>query len=93
MFHEKVERLAEQIRDEDRIRLLEPTSLPKVLRGYQRRPRPATAIISIAAQCAYQRRLAQTAEDRETGEILRRHLSSRERMLNRIARKLRFRSA
>lgn len=92
MFHEKVERLADEIRELDRMRLLEPTSLPKVLRGYQRRPRPSTAIISYAAQRAYERRMSMTEDDRAMREAMRKHFSAHERMLNRIARKLRFRA-
>jgi hypothetical protein len=76
MFHEKVERLSDQIRDEDLMRLLEPTSLPKILRGHEPRRRPQTAIISRAANAA---------------TTLKNFLSARERMLARIARKLRFR--
>lgn len=43
-------RLADQIMTENQLRLLEPTSLPKVRRGWEPRPRPQTAIIARAAQ-------------------------------------------
>jgi hypothetical protein len=43
-------RMAAEVQDEDRQRLLEPTSLPKELRGWSPRPRPKTAIIALAAQ-------------------------------------------
>jgi hypothetical protein len=57
LFRENVSRLVDQIQDEDRARLLEPTG-PKVLRGKNPYRRPKTAIISIAAQAAIERRMA-----------------------------------
>jgi hypothetical protein len=56
-FRASVSRLADQIQDEDRARLLEPTG-PKILCGRNPIRRPQTAIISIAAQAAYERRMA-----------------------------------
>lgn len=57
-FRADVSRLADQIQDEDRARLLEPVG-PKHLRGRPPIRRAQTAIISIAAQRAYERRMAQ----------------------------------
>lgn len=76
--------LIEQVQDEDRQRLLEPTSLPKILRGGAPYRRPQTAIISIAAQAAYERRMA--------GEqVVRKFVSAHDRKLSRLVHKLRFR--
>lgn len=55
-FRADVSRLADQIQDEDRARLLEPVG-PKSLRGRNPIRRPQTAIISIAAKAAYERRM------------------------------------
>jgi hypothetical protein len=55
VFRANVSRLADDIQDEDRARLLEPTG-PKILRGYTPRPRPQTAIIARAAQAMYEKR-------------------------------------
>lgn len=82
-----IESLADEIQAADRMRLLEPTSLPKVLRGHKRRPRPQTAIIAYAAQRAYERRIGQES----VGIVVKRFVSAHEQMLNRIARKMRFR--
>lgn len=91
MFHETVDRLVDQIQDQDRLRLLEPTSLPKVLRGYRRRARPQTAIISRAAKGACERRIAAEADTAATERVTARFIRSKERMLDRLAQKLRFR--
>lgn len=79
---EALERLAERIQAEDRLRLLEPTSLPKELRGYKRRPRPKTAIIAYAAQAAYERRIQQT-------EVIQKFLGQHAAKLRRLADRLR----
>ena len=78
--------LIDEIQAEDRQRLLEPRSLPKVLRGYQRRPRPQTAIISYAAQRAYERRMR--GETIDVDAITREFFAGHERKLARIARRL-----
>jgi hypothetical protein len=52
-----VEKLIEEIRDEDRVRLLEPTSLPKELRGFKRRPPPNTALLTRIAFEAFKARM------------------------------------
>lgn len=52
-----VTKLIEQIQDEDRQRLLEPTSLPKELRGFKRRPPPNTALLSSIAFEAFKARM------------------------------------
>lgn len=81
--------LIEQIQNEDRQRLLEPTSLPKVLRGRAPSRRPKTAIISYAAQAAYERRMRGETVDVDTvaAKFFRQH----EAKLDRLARKLRVR--
>lgn len=53
----RLEELADQIQAEDRMRLLEPTSLPKELRGYQRRPRPQTGLLSNVMLEAFKARM------------------------------------
>jgi hypothetical protein len=45
-FRDDVSRAIESIQDADRLRLLEPTSLPKVLRGRPPYRQPNTAILS-----------------------------------------------
>lgn len=77
-----LEQLAERVQDLDRLRLLEPTSLPKELRGYKRRPRPKTAIIAYAAQAAYERRI-------HTAEVVRNFLGQHAAKLRRLADRLR----
>lgn len=77
-----LKQLAERVQDLDRLRLLEPTSLPKELRGYKRRPRPKTAIIAYAAQAAYERRL-------HTAEVVRNFLGQHAAKLRRLADRLR----
>lgn len=76
--------LIDQVQADDRQRLLEPTSLPKILRGAPPFRRPQTAIIAYAAQAAYERRMAGDA-------TLRKFFSQHERKLQRLAHKLRFR--
>jgi hypothetical protein len=56
-FHARIERLTEEIQDEDRQRLLEPTSLPKVLRGFKQRPPANTALLSRIAFEAFKSRM------------------------------------
>jgi len=73
-----LEQLADHVQDLDRLRLLEPTSLPKELRGYKRRPRPKTAIIAYAAQAAYERRIHQT-------EVIQKFLGQHAAKLRRLA--------
>jgi hypothetical protein len=82
-------KLIEGIQDEDRQRLLEPTSLPKVLRGKNPYRRPQTAIISVAAREAYERRIA--GEMVDVDAVARRFFRRHERKLERLAHKLRFR--
>lgn len=77
-----LEQLADRVQDLDRLRLLEPTSLPKELRGYKRRPRPKTAIIALAAQAAYERRI-------HTAEVVRNFLGQHAAKLRRLADRLR----
>lgn len=77
-----LEQLADRVQDLDRLRLLEPTSLPKELRGYKRRPRPKTVIIAIAAQAAYERRI-------HTTEVVRNFLGQHAAKLRRLADRLR----
>jgi hypothetical protein len=45
-FHANVSRMVEEIQAADRLRLLDPTSLPKILRGRAPFTRPDTASIS-----------------------------------------------
>lgn len=80
----RLEKLIEEIQEEDRARLLEPTSLPKILRGHRRRRRPQTAIIALAAQRVYERRVA----GEPTDAIAMRFFRAHERKIERIARKL-----
>jgi hypothetical protein len=77
-----LERLADHVQDLDRLRLLEPTSLPKELREWKPRPRPNTAIIAIAAQAAYERRI-------HTSEVVRNFLGQHAAKLRRLADQLR----
>lgn len=77
-----LEYLADHVQDLDRLRLLEPTSLPKELRGYKRRPRPNTAIIAYAAQAAYERRI-------HSAEVVRDFLGQHAAKLRRLAERLR----
>jgi hypothetical protein len=81
MFH-TAENLADQIQAEDRLRLLEPTSLPKNLRGWSPRPRPQTAIIARAAQRKYERRVTQ---DEVIGKFLGQHAAKLRRLAKRLA--------
>lgn len=83
--------LADQVRAEDRLRLLEPTSLPKRLRGRSSRPRPQTAIIAYAAQRAYQRRVAPAQADSASESAIQEFLSMRASRLRRLANQLRQR--
>lgn len=57
MFHETVVRVAEQVQADDRMRLLEPTSLPKELRGFKRRAPPNTALLTRIAFEAFKARM------------------------------------
>jgi hypothetical protein len=84
-----LEELADEIQRLDSLRLLEPTSLPKILRGYKRRPQPQTCIISYAAQAAYERRMA--GESVSVDRVALKFFRERERMLDRLANKLRCR--
>lgn len=77
--------LADVIQAEDRLRLLEPTSLPKILRGWSPRPRPKTAIIALAARAAYERRGGDPAE------AIRKFLGQRADRLRALADRLRVR--
>jgi hypothetical protein len=77
-----LEYLTDHVQDLDRQRLLEPTSLPKELRGYKRRPRPKTAIIALAAKAAYERRI-------HTAEVVRNFLGQHAAKLRRLADRLR----
>lgn len=77
-----IEQLADRVQDLDKLRLLEPTSLPKQLRGWKPRPRPKTAIIALAAQAAYERRI-------HTAEVVRNFLGQHAAMLRRLADRLR----
>jgi hypothetical protein len=52
-----VSEIAEQVQADDRMRLLEPTSLPKVLRGFKHRPPPNTALLSRIAFEAFKARM------------------------------------
>lgn len=81
--------LADRIQAEDRLRLLEPTSLPKVLRGWEPRARPQTAIIAYAAQRAYERRMARERGDAETAGAIHQFLTQRAGRLSRLAKQLR----
>jgi hypothetical protein len=71
--------LAETIQAEDRLRLLEPTSLPKILRGWS--PRPQTAIIARAAQRKYERRVTQ---DEVIGKFLGQHAAKLRQLAKRL---------
>lgn len=71
LFARETSRLVEQIQDEDRARLLEPVG-PKILRGRNPIRRPATAIISIAAQAAYERRMAREKFEAALASLSRR---------------------
>lgn len=85
MFHTvTVEALADKVQADDRLRLLEPTSLPKQLRGWSPRPRPKTAIISYAAQRAYERRCVGESNQ----QIVRKFLGQRNNELRRMAARL-----
>lgn len=85
----RIEVLADQVQADDRQRLLEPTSLPKVLRGAAQVRRPQTAIISYAAQAAYARRLA--GETADVDSIAHKFFLERDRKLSRLAHKLMMR--
>lgn len=84
-----VENLIESVQGDDRKRLLEPTSLPKVLRGRAPFRRPQTAIIAYAAQAAYERRIAGEPADQDA--TARKFFIAHEAKLRRIAHRLRFR--
>lgn len=55
--------LAEEILEEDRQRLLEPTSLPKKLRGFKRRPPANTALLTRIAFEAFKSRMWADGKD------------------------------
>lgn len=52
-----IDSVAERLRADDRMRLLEPTSLPKELRGFKRRPPANTALLSNIAFEAFKARM------------------------------------
>jgi hypothetical protein len=52
-----VENLAEQVRADAAMRLLEPRSLPKELRGFKQRPPPNTSVLSNIAFEAFKARM------------------------------------
>lgn len=86
-FRARVESLMDHVQDLDRARLLEPTSLPKVLRGRPELRRPKTAIIAYAAQAAYERRMA--CESVGIIQTVNKFFRQRDAKLQRIADKLR----
>lgn len=88
-----VDALAENIQAEDRLRLLEPTSLPKHLRGWSPRARPQTAIIAYAAQRAYERRIARERGETATDRTIQEFMSQRAGRLNRLVNQLRRRGS
>jgi hypothetical protein len=53
----EIEMLADQVQADDRKRLLEPTRLPKNLRGFKRRAPPNTALLSRIAFEAFKSRM------------------------------------
>lgn len=82
----RVEVLIDEILAADRMRLLEPTSLPKILRGRVPARRPQTAIISYAAQAAIARRLRM--ENIDVVAAVNQAVRRRDARLDRLARKL-----
>lgn len=65
-----IEELAERVRADDRMRLLEPTSLPKELRGFKRRPPPNTALLTRIAFEAFKARMWAEGKDLTDEEAL-----------------------
>jgi len=70
-FHADVSRAIEDIRGLDQLRLLEPTSLPKVLRGRPPRRQPNTAILSDIAFAAFKARMYREGIDLTDEEAAR----------------------
>lgn len=72
MFHDSddIEKLAEEVQAEHAIRLGGPDFTPMVPRPFKPRPRPRTAIISEAAQQAFEER---TLSDVLTDALARWH--------------------
>jgi hypothetical protein len=52
-----VDEIAERVRIDDYARLLDPTSLPKELRGFKRRPPPNTGLLSAIAFESFKARM------------------------------------
>jgi hypothetical protein len=63
--------LAEQVRADDRLRLLEPTSIPKELRGFKRRPPPNTVLLTRIAFEAFKARMWADGKNLTDEEALR----------------------
>ncbi len=59
----ELEDAAELVRADDRVRLLEPTSIPKELRGFKRRPPPNTALLSSIAFESFKARMWAEGKD------------------------------